>query len=269
MKKMLPRILVVLVCALLIFACSRKTIGGSITTLDDLNGKIFGMLVTPAVITPVQIRELYGFLPSEVWSFPSFNELLTALKSKRVDAIYSSAEASKYIMTADNTVKVISSKKHSDGLRMLMRDTDTELLEDINSSIAKLKADGILDQLYEKYIANVTLDDLVAAPEEVPVIEGADTILVGINGDIPPYDYMTADGKPSGYNVALATEISRVLGKNVSFVFIPTEARFSALLSKNTRRLDVFFWYYGLLNIEDLVLSDVYATFTDSILVRK
>jgi ABC-type amino acid transport substrate-binding protein len=269
MKKNVSLFLTVLLCTALAIGCSRKTVGEGLKTLDDLNGKAFGLLVTPVVITPSQIKEMYGFLPSEVRSFPTFNELLTALKSRRVDAIYSSAEAGKYLMTADDTLNVISAKKHSDGLRMLMRDSDIELLEEINSAIAGLRANGVLDELYEKYITNATVEDLAAAPEEIPVIEGVDTILVGINGDFPPFDYVTADGKPSGYNAALATEISRFLGKNVSFVLIPTEARFSALLSKNARRLDVFFWYYGLLDIDGLVLSDIYSSLTDSILVLK
>jgi polar amino acid transport system substrate-binding protein len=272
MKKIVPLVLAVLVCAALIFACARKTIStGKITTIEDLKGKVFGMLVVPVPITPLQVREKYGFLPSEVVSISSYNELLAALKSKRVDAIFSSAESNRYIMITDNEVTAIATKSpKNDGLRMLMRDTDTELLEGINSSIAQLKAEGVLDALYEKYVTNIMPGNVATAtPEGVPVIEGADTILVGINGDLPPFDYVSVDGKPAGYNVALMAEISRILGKNMSFVSISTDARFSALLSKNTRRMDVFFWYYGLLDIDGLVLSDVYATFTDSILVRK
>jgi hypothetical protein len=87
--------------------------------------------------------------------------------------------------------------------------------------------------------------------------------------DLHPYDYISADGKPAGFNVVLIGELSRVLGKNAQFVTIPSDARFSALLSKNTRRMDLFFWFYGQLNIDSLVLTEAYAKVDECILVRK
>jgi polar amino acid transport system substrate-binding protein len=269
MKRIFSLTLAALFGVALLVSCTRKTIGQEPKTIDDLNGKVFGLLVSPVVITPVQIQEMYGFLPSEVKSFLTFNELLAALKSKRVDAIYSAVETGRYIMTADDTLNVISGINSNYGLRMLMRDTDTELLRDINSAIAELELAGILDEIYEKYITNATVNTMAAALAEIPQIEGADIILVGINGDFPPFDYVSADGKPSGYNVALAAEISRVLGRNLSFVTIPTDARFSALLSKNSRRMDVFFWYYGALDVDGLALTDPYTNMSDCVLVRK
>jgi hypothetical protein len=64
-------------------------------------------------------------------------------------------------------------------------------------------------------------------------------------------------------------ELSRALGKNIQFVTIPSDARFSALLSKNTRRMDLFFWFYGRLNIDSLSLTDAYAEVDECILTLK
>jgi polar amino acid transport system substrate-binding protein len=269
MKKILPFVRLVLLGAVLFAGCARKEVGQEPKSIKDLNNKALGLLVTPVIITPVQIEEMYDFRPSEVKSFLTFNELLTALKSWRVDAIYTSSETARYIRSGDDSLNVIADTNNDNGLRMLMRAADTELLRDINFAIAELKNNKILDDLYEKYVTNATVNNLAAAPAEIPEIEGAEEILVGINGDFPPYDYVSADGKPSGYNVALATEISRVLGKNLRFVIIPTEARFSALLSGNTRRMDVFFWYFNTLEVDTLTLTDAYARMSDCIIVRK
>jgi hypothetical protein len=65
------------------------------------------------------------------------------------------------------------------------------------------------------------------------------------------------------------SELSRVLNKNVEFVTVPSEARFSALLAKNSRRMDLFFWFYGRLAFDTLVLTDSYAMVEECILVRK
>jgi ABC-type amino acid transport substrate-binding protein len=143
------------------------------------------------------------------------------------------------------------------------------LLAELNAGIELLRAEGTLGRLYDQYVVNVTVDHLAAAPAELPQIEGAQTILVGINGDLPPYDYISADGKPSGFNVALMGELSRALGKNAQFVTIPSDARFSALLSRNTRRMDLFFWFYGHLTVDSLVLTEAYADVDECILVRK
>jgi ABC-type amino acid transport substrate-binding protein len=269
MKKALSFIPIILLGLILVSGCARRTVGQEPQSKGDLNSKSLGLLVSPVVITPVQIEEMYGFRPGEVKSFLTFNELLAALKSKRVDAIYSSSETARYIRSGDDSLNIIPDTNNETGLRMLMRATDTELLGEINFAIEELNSSGMLSSLYEKYVTNATVDNLAAAPAEIPEIEGVETILVGINGDFPPYDYISADGKPSGYNVALATEISRILGKNLQFVVIPTESRFAALLSGNTRRMDVFFWYYGALEIDTLALTNVYAKMSDCIIVRK
>jgi polar amino acid transport system substrate-binding protein len=225
--------------------------------------------VSPAFIKPQDIQQGGGFLPSEIRAFSTSTEMVTALKAKRVDAILTTGETSKFLMSADNQLGIIPVNQPSAGLRMILRDTDTALLEELNAGIETLRDQGVLERLHAQYVANVTVDHLMSAPAQLPRIEGAETIVAGISGDLPPYDYITADGKPAGFNVALMSELSRVLGKNIEFVTVPSEARFSALLARNSRRMDLFFWFYGNLTFNTLVLTDAYATVEECILARK
>jgi polar amino acid transport system substrate-binding protein len=259
----------VFLCLAALSGCSRREVRGEPRNLQDLNGRVLGLLVSPVLVKPQDVRDDGGFLPSEVRAFSTSTELLTALKTKRVDAMLTTVETSRFLISADTKLDLIPADRPGNGLRMILRDTDSALLEELNTGIAILRAEGALDRLYEQYVANVTVDHLAAAPAQLPLIEGAPTILVGINGDLPPYDYISADGKPAGFNVALMGELSRALGKNIQFVTIPSEARFSALLSKNTRRMDLFFWFYGRLNIDSLALTDAYARVDECVLVRK
>ncbi|MDR2758108.1 MAG: transporter substrate-binding domain-containing protein [Spirochaetaceae bacterium] len=264
------RFFAVFILGLLFFSgCSRREIRGEPRNLQDLNNRVLGLLVSPVLVEPQDIQAEGGFLPSEVRAFSSSTDLVIALKTKRVDAMLTTVETSRFLISADMKLDIISLTQPGNGLRMILRDTDTALLEELNSGIKALKAEGTLDKLYDRYITNVTADRLAAAPAQLPLIEGTQTILVGINGDLPPYDYISADGKPAGFNVALMGELSRALGKNVQFVTIPSDARFSALLSKNTRRMDLFFWFYGNLSIDSLVLTEAYAEVDECILVRK
>jgi len=269
MKKNVIFWVIVSLCVFLSAACSRREVAGEPKTLPDLNGRVLALLVSPVLVKPDQVQDMFGFSPGEVRAFSTSNELFTALKTKRADAILTTKETSKFLISADDKLSTIPVNLQSNGLRMILRDTDTELLAELNSGIAQLKAEGILDSLYETYVTNVTVDNLAIAPAQLSLFEGAETILAGINGDLPPYDYISADGKPAGYNVALMSELSRVLGKNVQFVTIPSEARFSALLAKNSRRMDLFFWFYGRLEMEALVVTDAYAQVDECILVRK
>ncbi|MDR2738986.1 MAG: transporter substrate-binding domain-containing protein [Treponema sp.] len=258
------------ILSLLLFSgCSRREVKGEPRNLQDLNNRVLGLLVSPVLVRPLDIQAAGGFLPSEVRAFSSSTDLVTALKTKRVDAMLTTVETSRFLISADEKLDIISLNQSGNGLRMILRDTDTALLEELNSGVNALKAEGTLDKLYDQYTTNVTADRLASAPAQLPLIEGAQTILVGINGDLPPYDYISADGKPAGFNVALMGELSQVLGKNVQFVTIPSDARFSALLSKNIRRMDLFFWFYGNLNIDSLVLTEAYAEVDECILVRK
>ncbi|MDR2786467.1 MAG: transporter substrate-binding domain-containing protein [Treponema sp.] len=264
------RVFTAFIFGLLLFSgCSRREIRGEPRNLQDLNNRVLGLLVSPVLVKPLDIQTQGGFLPSEVRAFSSSTDLVTALKTKRVDAMLTTVETSRFLISADEKLNILSFNRSGNGLRMILRDTDTALLEELNSGISVLKAEGTLDKLYDQYITNVTVDQLAAAPAQLPLIEGAQTILVGINGDLPPYDYISADGKPAGFNVALMDALSRVLGKNVQFVTVPSDARFSALLSKSSRRMDLFFWFYGSLDIDSLVLTDAYAGVDECILVRK
>ncbi|MDR0708735.1 MAG: transporter substrate-binding domain-containing protein [Spirochaetaceae bacterium] len=256
-------------CLLFFSGCSRREVRGEPRRLQDLNNRVLGILVSPLLIKPRDVRDDEGFLPSEVRAFSTSTDLLTALKTRRVDAMLTTTETSRFLISADAKLDIIALDQPSNGLRMILRNTDTALLKELNAGIEVLKAGGVLERLYGQYITDVTVDHLANAPAELPLIEGAETILVGINGDLPPYDYISADGKPSGFNVALMGELSRVLGKNIQFVTIPSDARFSALLSKNTRRMDLFFWFYGNLNVDSLVLTESYAEVDECILIRK
>jgi len=261
---------VCLFCSCLFSACSRRAVStAEPQTMQALNGRVLGVLVSPVVVRPADINRSIGFLPSEVRSFPTSNELVTALKTRRVDGMMTTVETSKFLISADDRLDILpDNRQMRGGLAMILRMTDNVLLNELNMAISLLKGNGVLERLYEQYISGVTVNALAQTPAQLPEIPDAQTILVGINGDLPPYDYISADGRPAGFNVALMSEISRILEKNIKFVTIPSEARYSALLS-SARRMDLFFWFYGNLENDRLVLTDMYAEVEECILVRK
>ena len=62
----------------------------------------------------------------------------------------------------------------------------------------------------------------------------------GSNRDLPPIDYVAADGKAAGFNTALLAEIAKRLKINIKTVYVNTASRTASLSSG---RSDVVFWY--------------------------
>lgn len=115
----------------------------------------------------------------------------------------------------------------------LMTAENTALKEAFDGAISAMKEDGtlsaLMDQIYSEAISAV----------EMPVIDGAETIRVAVTGDLPPYDYIEASGKPAGFNTAILAEISKRIGKQFELVSIESAARAVALSSGSA---DVVFW---------------------------
>lgn len=167
----------------------------------------------------------------------TMSEGLAMLKSGRADFMMTSDITSAYIMQRNPGMKdIVFGADNS--LVMILRNEDGKLKDAFNAAISKLKASGKLAELHKKWITDLP----VGKEPGMPVIEKTnypETIYVGVTGDIPPLDYVSADGKPAGYNVALLAEIAKLIGKNIEVLTVAPQAKQVALQSK---KIDVFFW---------------------------
>ena len=113
----------------------------------------------------------------------------------------------------------------------LMMEDRLALRDEFNRAIADMKADGTLDAL------KASIMDLNKA--EIANIDNAETIRVGVTGDLPPIDYVDEAGIPAGFNTAVLAEISKRIGKNIELVSIESGARSIAL---SQGEVDAVFW---------------------------
>ena len=103
--------------------------------------------------------------------------------------------------------------------------------------------------------------------------EGAETIKVAVTGDLPPIDYVAADGTPAGFNTAILAEIGKRLKVNIELMNVESGARAAALSSK---RADVVFWFQVRAGEgvqpdvpEGVILSESYYDWTKYLHIRK
>ena len=125
---------------------------------------------------------------------------------------------------------------------------NAELRDQVNEALVDMKADGTIYALEKTYLKDLSIEP---EPAKFETFEGAETIKVAVTGDLPPVDYVAADGTPAGFNTALLSEIGKRLKINIELINIESSARTISLTSGVA---DVIFWYlYG----ENYVVTDM------------
>ena len=177
-------------------------------------------------------------LSPEIIFYDNLSSMQLGLQSKSIDAMSLYTCVGNYIVSKDSKTEIAkdTALNLTDSFCFALRKEDSELKDSFDGAIKSMKDDGTLDNLVKTYIT-----DLKEDPPAVDIenISGADTIKVGITGDLPPLDLILSDGTAAGFNTAVLSEISKRIGKNIELVQIESGARAAAFTSK---KIDVIFW---------------------------
>ena len=176
--------------------------------------------------------------------FDNLNSMQMALQSGQIAEISTYRSVARYMIAKDPRYQVL--KDHSlefiDSFCFALRDDETELRNSLNMIIKEMQSDGTLDRLTKEYITDIsTENDPPAAP----------TIKVAVTGDLPPFDFVSENGKPAGFNTAVLAEIGNRMLRNIELVQVESGARAAALTSKQA---DVVFW--AIVPVSEIIPSD-------------
>jgi polar amino acid transport system substrate-binding protein len=228
-----------LAMTVLLTGCSSEKTA-KIDKISDLGGKVIGMAspVTSAETVKAEFTKFIGAAPKEIVYFNSSNDAITSILAGKTDAAYVMKFSADYYVKKNTDLKIITGQKTTDmNAVMAVRSEDKQLQEDLDKAITTLRENGTLKKLQDEWITNLTANN-EPTNKEIPKIAGAKTIYVGVTGNEPPLDFIAADGRPAGFNVALLTEIGKLLNINFEVVSVESQARFTALSSK---KIDVVF----------------------------
>jgi ABC-type amino acid transport substrate-binding protein len=181
----------------------------------------------------------------------SLTDGLLMLRSHKVAAFDISRMAGLYLMQRNSDLKMYINDVWGHSYVMIFNLDKKAQLDKVNAAIQAMKDDGKLDELVSRWITNLPPGEEPSAGP-MPVIEGAETLKMGISGDEPPLDYIAADGKPGGFNVAVMSEISRRTNLNFSLVAVNSGVRFAAMQSG---KIDSFLWNEPLQKVENFTLD--------------
>ena len=179
----------------------------------------------------------------EIQFYPNFSTMQMALESGKIDEIDVYQPVADYLILKNPNMEIFEnhvpiSKEFSNNICCAFRAEDTELKATVDNVITEMKNDGTLDNFVKTYIIDLKAD------EEPPAVafenfDGAKTIKVAVTGDLPPLDYVSADGKAAGFNTAVLSELGKRLQKNIEVIQIESAARATTLTSK---KADIIFW---------------------------
>lgn len=194
--------------------------------------------------------------------YNSVNELGLAMNSGKIDMVTSMPlSTGKYLKAKDDDISIFVGKPFFSNqltFLMAMQPKDSALRDKINAVLEEMKVDGSLDALKTECIDNVIATGKEPVINKIPSKDGAETIKVAITGDFPPLDYVSADGKPAGYNTALMSKIGEKLNLNIEFVSVTADARIMALASG---KVDIVFWFRNIgspMDTDELVFTVPY-----------
>ena len=203
--------------------------------------------------------------------YDTFNSMQMALNAGEIDEMILPDVVANYIMSMNKEyVSRLVLRSKGMGLAFGFREDSKELRNNFNEALLALRNDWTLEALEGVYLFSPHDE-----PEPVKFLkfENADTIKVAVTGDLPPIDFIAADGTPAGFNTAVLAEIGAYLKKNIELVNIDAGARTAALASG---RVDVVFWYEVDMSTniqpdvpEGVILSDHYFEWNRFIHLRK
>ena len=194
-------------------------------------GEIYNKLVTNAGV------HLAKYTPK---FYNSLNQMTMDAEAGNVDQLSIYSCVANYLIAGNGNFEIVSDFKPvnlSDSFCFAVRKDDTALKADLDKTIDAMQSDGTLDKLIKEYITDVKPDSVPKV--EIPHFDGAETLKVGVTGDLPPLDLVLADNSPAGFNTALLAETSKRLNRNIEVVQIDSGARAAALSSG---QIDVIFW---------------------------
>ena len=133
---------------------------------------------------------------------------------KKIIAIFLSALMLMSLVSCGNaekkTAKVIDVSLTEELYAFGVDKTQPELLDDVNAFIKKIKADGTLNQIFDKYFGEGTPTPVTSATLDAT----KDQLVVATNAAFAPFEYMEGDSY-YGIDMEIAALLAEELGKEL------------------------------------------------------
>lgn len=196
----------------------------TITSKEDLNGKKLG--VQAGTTGEAWCNE--NAADAKVSSYKSGMDAALDLKNGRLDAVVIDELPANSIVAQNDDLMVIDLNFEPEEYAIPVKKGNTELLESINKTIARMKEDGTYQKLVDAFMP---ADGNIVIPEDLE-LTGDKTLKMGTNAAFHPFEYVEGT-KPVGFDICMSQEIAKDYGAKLEVVDMAFDSLIGALSSGN------------------------------------
>lgn len=194
--------------------------GLTITSAEDLNGLKIG--VQAGTTGETYVKD--SLTDAKVSSFKSGMDAALDLKNGNIDAIVLDELPSKSIVAQNDDLTIIDLNLEPEEYAIAVKKGNTELVEQINATLKKMKEDGSYDALTAAYMP---ADGNITVPED-KAAEGEGKLVMGTNAAFAPFEYLEGT-KIVGFDISLSQAIAADQGKQLEVSNMDFDALIPAL----------------------------------------
>ena len=180
---------------------------GAVASVDDLPGKSIGVQLGTTGDIFASDYEEQG---STIERFNKGNDAIQALLQGKIDCVMIDEQPAKAFVANTTGLKILEEPFAEEDYAICVSKDNAELTASINEALAKLKADGTLDNIVKNYIGDDTKGQFpYESPADVDRSNG--TLVMATNAYFEPYEFYQGD-KVVGIDADMAEAVCDVLG---------------------------------------------------------
>jgi len=192
-------------------------------TLDDLKDKRIGVLTGSAGDNAARQR----FPRAQIFNMNNIIDATAALGSNKIDAVVFERTSLQDIAKHNPELELIDEPVQLLDVAIAIKKDNSLLLNSVNQAITELESKGTLDDMKKRWFVD---GDLPVMPElDSPASQ--ETLRVGTEALMPPFEFVTGSNEVSGFDIELARRIGQTLGKKVEIINMNFSALIPALQS--------------------------------------
>lgn len=168
---------------------------------------------------------------SQVSAFKAATQCAMELMNGRVDCVIIDSNPAKALVEANPEKLMLldfpaSEETETYAIATQKNDTGAALAAEFNTAMATLKENGTFNALVSLYIAK---EENVQLPELKAVDSPKGTLVMGTNCEFEPFEYLTSDGQPTGFDIDFVKYLCAELGYELTIENMDFDALIPAL----------------------------------------
>lgn len=227
MKKFISILLATITLSLVLSSCSSQKEKVIINSPKDLEEK--KIAVQSGTTGETWALEELKIEQKNLSSFKSAIDAVLDLKNGSVDAVILDSLPAKELVSKNEGLKILDFTLTEEEYSIAMKKDNSELLENVNKTITRIKEDGTYEALLNRFMPVAGEIDVseITKPINIP---NAPVLKMGTSADFPPFEYIESSSVV-GFDISIAEEIAKDLGYNLQIENMSFDSLVSALQS--------------------------------------